>query len=62
MLNAALRQKLSSRLKAKWKLHSQTQENSKVICNSPVTARRFAPGIALAACGKVKITYANAGK
>ena len=35
-------QKSVLRLKAKWKLHSQTQENSKMICNSPATARRFA--------------------
>ena len=62
MLSAALRQELPSRLKAKWKLHSQMQESSKMICNLPAFKRRFAPGIAFAACGKVEITYANAGK
>ena len=33
-----------------------------MICNLPATARRFALGIALAACGKVEITFANAEK
>ena len=42
MLSAALRQELPSQLVAKWKLHSQTQENSKMICKLPATARRFA--------------------
>ena len=42
MLSAALRQESLSRLVAKVKLHSQTQESSKMICNFPATARRFA--------------------
>ena len=62
MLSAALHKKCVLRLVAKWKLHSQTQERSKMICNLPAFRRRFAPEIALAACGKVEITYANAGK
>ena len=62
MLSAALHKKCVLRLVAKWKLHSQTQESSKMICNLPATARRFALGIALAACGKVEITFANAEK
>ena len=55
-------QKCVLRIVAKWKLHSQTQKNSKMICNSPVTARRFAQKMCSAACGKVEITFANAGK
>ena len=47
---------------AKWKLHSQMQENSKMICKMPAIKRRFAPEIVLAACGKVKITFTNARK
>ena len=62
MLSAALRQKLSSRLVAKWKLHTQKQESSKIICKLPAVKRRFAPEIALAAYGKVEITFANARK
>ena len=46
MLSAALHKKCVLRLVAKWKLHSQTQESSKMICNLPATARRFALGIA----------------
>ena len=33
-----------------------------MICKLPDAKRRFAPGIALAACGKVEITFANARK
>ena len=55
-------QKCVLRIVAKWKLHSQTQENSKMIYNLPDAKRSFVPGIALAACGKVEITFANAGK
>ena len=62
MLSAALHKKCVLRLKAKWKLHTQTQESSKVICKLPDAKRRFAPEIVLAACGKVEITFANAGK
>ena len=55
-------QKSVLRLKAKWKLHTQTQESSKMICNLPDAKRRFAPEIVLAACGRTKITFVNAGK
>ena len=62
MLNAALHKKCVLRLVAKWKLHTQTQERSKLICILPDAKRRFVPGIVLAACGRAKITFANAGK
>ena len=55
-------QKCVLRIVAKWKLHSQTQENSKMICKLQIFRRRFALGIVLAACGKVEITFANARK
>ena len=42
MLSAALHKKCVLRLVAGRKLHTQTQENSKMICNSPAVKRRFA--------------------
>ena len=38
------------------------QENSKMICILSDAKRRFAQKMCSAACGKVEITFANAGK